>query len=281
MKSVTAKFELMKIATFNINNINRRLANLLAWLGEAEPDIVCLQELKAPDGAFPSAAISSAGYEAVWRGQKTYNGVAILSKCGTPIVTRRDLPGDTSDAQSRYIEAAVSGVLVACLYLPNGNPQPGPKFDYKLAWFDRLIAHARQLFSEGVPVILAGDFNVVPTDLDIYPTKSYADNALSQPESRARFGCLLKQGWTDAIRTLHPGQPMYTFWDYDRKRWERDAGLRIDHLLLSTDLRSRLVDAGIDKRVRGEDGASDHVPAWLVLSDRPRQAFPSRSLKGR
>jgi len=267
----------MKIATFNINNINRRLANLLAWLGEAEPDIVCLQELKAPDGAFPSAAIYSAGYEAVWRGQKTYNGVAILSKCGTPIVTRRDLPGDTSDAQSRYIEAAVSGVLVACLYLPNGNPQPGPKFDYKLAWFDRLIGHARELFAEGVPVILAGDFNVVPTDLDIYPTKSYANNALLQPESRARFARLLKQGWTDAIRTLHPDQPMYTFWDYDRKRWERDAGLRIDHLLLSTDLRSRLVGAGIDKRVRGEDGASDHAPAWLVLSNRPGRAFPSRS----
>jgi exodeoxyribonuclease-3 len=165
--------------------------------------------------------------------------------------------------------------------LPNGNPQPGPKFDYKLAWFDRLIAHARQLFAEGVPVVLAGDFNVVPTDLDIYPTKSYADNALLQPESRARFACLMEQGWTDAIRTLHSDQPMYTFWDYDRKRWERDAGLRIDHLLLSADLRSRLVDGGVDKWVRGEDGASDHAPAWLVLSDRPRRAFPSRSPKGK
>jgi exodeoxyribonuclease III len=271
----------MKIATFNINNINRRLANLLAWLGEAQPDIVCLQELKAADGAFPSEALLSAGYEAVWRGQPTYNGVAILSKCGTPIVTRRELPGETGDAQSRYIEAAVSGVLVACLYLPNGNPQPGPKFDYKLAWFDRLIAHASQLFAEGVPAVLAGDFNVVPTDLDIYPTKSYAGNALLQPRSRARFADLIKQGWTDAIRALHPQQPMYTFWDYDRRRWERDAGLRIDHLLLNSDLRSRLVDAGVDKWVRGEDGASDHAPAWLVLSDRPRRAFPSRSRKGK
>jgi exodeoxyribonuclease III len=271
----------MKIATFNINNINRRLANLLAWLGEAEPDIVCLQELKVTDGAFPSAAIHSAGYEAVWRGQATYNGVAILWKRGTPIVTRRDLPGDAGDVQSRYIEAAVSGVLVACLYLPNGNPQPGPKFDYKLAWFDRLIAHARQLLAEGVPVILAGDFNVVPTDLDIYPTKSYSDNALLQPESRARFASLMKQGWTDALRTLHPDQPMYTFWDYDRKRWERDAGLRIDHLLLSADLQSRLVDADVDKWVRGEDGASDHAPAWLVLSDRPSRAYSSPSRKGK
>lgn len=271
----------MKIATFNINNINRRLANLLAWLGEAQPDIVCLQELKVPDGKFPSEAIHSAGYEAVWRGQPTYNGVAILSKRGTPIVTRRDLPGDTNDVQSRYIEAAVHGVLVACLYLPNGNPQPGPKFDYKLAWFDRLIAHARQLFAEGVPVILAGDFNVVPTDLDIYPTKSYADNALLQPESRARFACLMKQGWADAIRTLHRDRPIYTFWDYDRKRWERNAGLRIDHLLLSADLRRRLVDAGVDKWVRGEDGASDHAPAWLFLSDRPTLSFPSRRRKGK
>jgi exodeoxyribonuclease-3 len=265
----------MKIATFNINNINRRLANLLAWLGEAEPDIVCLQELKATDGAFPSAALHSAGYEAVWRGQPTYNGVAILSKCGTPIITKRNLPGDSTDAQSRYIEAAISGVLAACLYLPNGNPQPGPKFDYKLAWFDRLIAYAHQLFAEGVPAILAGDFNVVPTDLDIYPTKSYADNALLQPESRARFARLINQGWTDAIRTLHPGQPMYTFWDYKRNRWERDAGLRIDHLLLSSNLRGHLVDAGVDKWVRAEEGASDHAPAWLVLKDCPRPASGS------
>jgi exodeoxyribonuclease-3 len=266
----------MKIATFNINNINRRLANLLAWLGEAEPDVVGLQELKAPDEAFPTAAIQSAGYEAVWWGQPTYNGVAILSKSGTPIVTRRGLPGDSNDTQSRYIEAAISGVLIACLYLPNGNPQPGPKFDYKLAWFDRLIAHARKLFAEGVPVILAGDFNVVPTDLDIYPTKSWSDDALMQPESRARFARLMKQGWTDAVRTRHPDQPMYTFWDYKRNRWARDAGLRIDHLLLSTNLRGRLVDAGVDKWVRGEDGASDHAPAWLVLKDRARASISKR-----
>jgi exodeoxyribonuclease III len=255
----------MKIATFNINNINRRLANLLAWLDKAKPDIVCLQELKTPDQMFPAAALESAGYEAVWEGQPTYNGVAILSKCGTPVVTRRSLPGDSKDHQSRYLEAAVRGVLISCLYLPNGNPQPGPKFDYKLAWFDRLNAHARNLLAAGVPVILIGDFNVVPTDFDIYPTKSYSGNALLQPESRARFARLLKQGWTDAIRTRHPDQPSYTFWDYLRNRWTRDAGLRLDHLLLSPNMRERLLDAGVDKWVRGEEGASDHAPAWISL----------------
>jgi exodeoxyribonuclease III len=255
----------MKIATLNINNINRRLASLLGWLGESKPDVVCLQELKARNESFPEAAIESAGYEAVWEGQATYNGVAILSRIGTPIVTRRSLPGDPKDTQSRYIEAAVHGVLVACLYLPNGNPQPGPKFDYKLAWFDRLIAHAGKLLAQGLPVILAGDFNVVPTDRDIYRSKSYADNALLQPESRDRFARLMNQGWTDAIRARYPDKPIYTFWDYKLNRWARDAGLRIDHLLLSTELRARLVEAGVDKWVRGENDASDHAPAWLEL----------------
>src|SRR5918996_1276134 len=210
----------MKIATFNINNVVRRLPNLLAWL---------------------RAAIADAGYEAVWRGQRTWNGVAILAKDRRPILVRDELPGDPFDAQSRYIEAAVDGVLIACIYLPNGNPQPGPKFDYKLAWFDRLIAHAADLYAADVPAVLAGDYNVVPTDLDIYPTKSWANDALLQPESRAAFQRLVDQGWTDAIRTLHPADPMYTFWDYKRNRWQRDAGLRLDHLLLSPAPARRLV----------------------------------------
>lgn len=255
----------MKIATFNINNIVRRLPNLLEWLRESAPDVVCLQELKTPDASFPQAAIQDAGYEAVWRGQRTWNGVAILARDRKPILVRDELPGDPADTQSRYIEAAVGGVLIACIYLPNGNPQPGPKFDYKLAWFDRLIAHAAGLHAAAVPAILAGDYNVVPTDLDIYPTKSWAKDALLQPESRAAFARLLDQGWIDAIRTLHPFEPMYTFWDYKRNRWQRDAGLRLDHLLLSPSLAGRLVAAGVDREVRGQVGASDHAPAWIVL----------------
>ncbi len=255
----------MKIATFNINNVVRRLPNLLAWLRASAPDVVCLQELKTTDASFPQEAIQDAGYEAVWRGQRTWNGVAILARDRKPILVRDELPGDPADTQSRYIEAAVGGVLVACLYLPNGNPQPGPKFAYKLAWFDRLIAHAAELYAAGVPAVLAGDYNVVPTDLDIYPTRSWAKDALLQPESRAAFARLLDQGWTDAIRTLHPSAPMYTFWDYKRNRWQRDAGLRLDHLLLSPPLADRLAAAGVDRDVRGQPGASDHAPAWVVL----------------
>jgi exodeoxyribonuclease-3 len=255
----------MKIATFNINNVVRRLPNLLAWLGASAPDVVCLQELKTTDANFPQAAIRDAGYEAVWRGQRTWNGVAILARGRRPVLVRDELPGDLEDTQSRYIEAAVGGVLVACIYLPNGNPQPGPKFDYKLAWFDRLNAHAAELHAAGVPAVLAGDYNVVPTDLDIYPTKSWAKDALLQPESRAAFARLLGQGWTDAIRTLHPSAPMYTFWDYKRNRWARDAGLRLDHLLLSPSLAQRLVGAGVDREVRGLPDASDHAPAWTVI----------------
>jgi exodeoxyribonuclease III len=255
----------MKIATFNVNDINRRLPNLLDWLRAAEPDVVCLQELKAADASFPEAAIRDAGYGAVWRGQRTWNGVAILARNADPILTRAALPGDPDDTQSRYIEAAVGGVLIACIYLPNGNPQPGPKFDYKLAWFERLIAHAAELYAMGVPAVLAGDYNVVPTDLDIYPTKSWAKDALLQPESRAAFRRLVDQGWTDAIRTLHPAEPMYTFWDYKRDRWRRDAGLRLDHLLLSAPLARRLAAAGVDREVRGREGASDHAPAWITL----------------
>lgn len=265
----------MKIATLNINNVARRLPILLAWLDRAQPDVVCLQELKTTDAAFPAVAIRSAGYGAVWCGQKSWNGVAILARGADPILTRAALPGDPQDLQARYIEAAVSGLLIASIYLPNGNPQPGPKFTYKLAWFERLIAHAETLLAARVPAILAGDFNVVPTDFDIYATTSYADNALLQPESREAFRRLIAQGWTDAIRTLHPGEPMFTFWDYKRRRWERNAGLRLDHLLLSAELAGRLADAGVDAAVRGWDDASDHAPAWVVLRDagcaRPRR----------
>jgi exodeoxyribonuclease-3 len=256
----------VKIATFNINNVNRRLGNLLEWLKEAEPDVVCLQELKSTNAMFPADAIREAGYGAIWKGQKTWNGVAILGRGTEPIPTRYELPGDPDDAQSRYIEAAINGMVVASIYLPNGNPQPGPKFDYKLAWFERLIAHAADLKSMGVPVVLAGDYNVVPTDLDIYPTRSWDDDALLQPESRAAFQRLVAQGWTDALRALHPDERIYTFWDYKRNRWPRDAGLRLDHLLLSPDLAKKLVEAGVDREIRGLPDASDHAPAWIVLS---------------
>jgi len=259
----------MKIATFNVNDVKKRLANLLAWLHQARPDVACLQELKVADSEFPIAAIRKAGYGAILRGQKSWNGVAILGRDCELVVTRTRLPGDPEDAQSRYIEAAINGVLVATIYAPNGNPQPGPKFKYKLAWMKRLLAHAAELYAVDAPVLLAGDFNVVPTDTDIYPTKSYANNALVQPEPRALFRRILDQGWIDAIRTMHPDAPMYTFWDYRRKRWERDAGLRIDHLLLNPKAAKRLADAGIDREVRGVEGASDHAPAWVVLRDTP------------
>jgi exodeoxyribonuclease III len=273
----------VKIATFNINNVNRRLPNLLSWLWSARPDIVCLQELKADDRQFPEALLRDAGYRAVWQGERTWNGVAILARDANPIITRRHLPGDAADKKSRYIEAAVNGVLIGCIYLPNGNPQPGPKFDYKLAWFERLIAHAATLFAMDAPVVLAGDFNVVPTDFDIYLTKSWATDALVQPEPRACFQRLLNQAWVDAIRTLHPSEPMFTFWDYKRKRWPRDAGLRLDHLLLNPIAAARLADAGVDRDVRGEDGASDHAPAWTRLGQAPQSettAF-TVSAKGR
>jgi exodeoxyribonuclease-3 len=259
----------MKIATFNVNGINGRLPRLLEWLAEARPDVACLQELKTADSSFPAAAIRDAGYGAVWHGQKGFNGVAILARGVEPVETRRGLPGDPSDTQSRYLEAAVDGVVIASIYLPNGNPQPGPKFDYKLAWFDRLAAHAGTLHGHGEPVVLAGDFNVVPTDEvgDIYSTRSWKNDALLQPESRQAWRGLLEQGWTDAIRSLHPSAPMYTFWDYFRDRWARNAGLRIDHFLLSPAAASRLVAAGVDREVRGREKASDHAPAWIELRD--------------
>ena len=255
----------MKLATYNINSINKRLANLLTWLDAAQPDVVCLQELKAADSQFPHAALRGAGYAAVWRGQRTWNGVAILTRGREAILTCADLPGAESDTQSRYIEAAFDGVLIASLYAPNGNPQPGPKFDYKLAWLERLRKRAETLLRSGAPVVLAGDYNVAPTPLDIYPTRSWDKDALVQPASRAAFRRLADQGWTDAIRMLHPREPMYTFWDYKRERWPRDKGLRLDHLLLSPVCAQRLARAGVDTDARGAEGASDHAPAWAIL----------------
>jgi exodeoxyribonuclease III len=257
----------VKLATFNINGIGARLPQLLRWLSESRPDVVCLQELKTVDAAFPAAALQEAGYGALWVGQKAWNGVAVLARDATPQLVRNALPGDAADAQARYLEAAVQGVLVACLYLPNGNPQPGPKFDYKLAWFERLIAHAQTLATSRHPVVLAGDFNVVPTDFDIYKPDSWRKDALLQPESRDAFARLLAQGWTDALRALHPEARIYTFWDYFRQHWQRDAGLRIDHLLLNKVLARRLQDAGVDRDVRGWERASDHAPAWVMLGD--------------
>src|SRR6267142_4262029 len=251
----------MKITTFNINNINRRLPNLLRWLRSAKPDIVALQELKSTDDDFPVSAIGKAGYGAVWRGQKTWNGVAILGRKTEPVLIRTELPGDPRDTQARYIEAAVNGIIVTSIYLPNGNPQPGPKFDYKLDWFRRLKSHAAKFVKQDVPVVLAGDYNVAQTDLDIYPTKSWDKDALIQPKSRAAFKSLVAQGWTDAIRERHPSKPMFTFWDYKRNRWPRDAGLRLDHLLLSPVLAPRLTKAGVDRKLRGEEGASDQALA--------------------
>lgn len=256
----------MRIASFNINNINKRLQNLLAWLEAEGPDVVCLQELKAEQNAFPIEAIRGAGYGAVWRGQRTWNGVAILARGMEPVLTRRSLPGDPDDDQARYIEAAVNGVLVASIYLPNGNPQPGPKFAYKLAWFERLIAHAAELVAAGVPVVLAGDYNVVPTEADIWPGHHEQANALLQPEVRAAYQRLLDQGWTDALRTLQPGGPLWTFWGYLRHRWPNDKGMRLDHLLLSPALAAGLRRGGVDRAVRGMEGASDHAPAWVEIA---------------
>jgi exodeoxyribonuclease III len=256
-------------------------ADALARRSQAGRDVACLQELKAPDEKFPEPAIRRGGYRAVWHGQKGWNGVAILARDRAPIETRRGLPGDLDDAHSRYIEAAVDGVLIGCLYLPNGNPVPGPKFDYKRRWFDRLAAHAAELLAAGMPVVLAGDFNVMPTELDVYKPERWVDDALFRPEVREAFRQLLAQGWTDAVRVLHPGERIYTFWDYFRNAWARNAGLRIDHLLLSPSIVGRLVAADVDRQVRGWEKASDHAPAWIELSDagEPRSRRPGLFLQ--
>jgi exodeoxyribonuclease-3 len=257
----------MRIVTYNVNGISARLPNLLRWLNETTPDVVCLQELKAPQERFPDAAIRDAGYAAIWHGQKSWNGVAILARNAEPTEIRRALPGDPDDVHSRYIEAMVNGVVVGCLYLPNGNPAPGPKFDYKLRWLDRLIAHAAELVSAGSPVVLAGDYNVIPTERDVYKPERWIDDALFRVEVREAFARLLSQGWTDAIRVLHPDAVIYTFWDYFRNAYMRDAGLRIDHLLLNPPVAQRLVSAGVDRNVRGWEKASDHAPTWVELRD--------------
>jgi exodeoxyribonuclease-3 len=259
----------VRIATYNVNGVNGRLAVLLRWLTETQPDIVCLQELKAPDERFPVKAMENAGYEAIWHGQKSWNGVAILSRVGTPIETRRGLPGDDQDGQSRYIEAAVNGILVADLYLPNGNPRPGPKFDYKLRWFERLIAHAADLIATGMPIVIAGDFNVMPTEQDVYKPERWLNDALFAPAVREAYFRLLGQGWADALRTLHPDETIYTFWDYFRNAYARNAGLRIDHLLLSPDLALRLAAADVDRDVRSWEKTSDHAPVWIELAAAP------------
>lgn len=257
----------MKIATYNVNGINGRLAVLLRWLELSKPDIVCLQELKAPNEKFPLQAISDAGYNAIWHGQKSWNGVAILSRGLEIKEVGRTLPGDLEDVQSRYIEALVGGVMIACLYLPNGNPSPGPKFDYKMKWFERLTARADVLQKFDIPVIIAGDFNVMPTELDVYKPERWLKDALFRPEVRAAFHALVAQGWTDAIRKLYPEKVIYTFFDYFRNAYQRNAGLRIDHFLLNPAVEGRLLDAGVDLEVRGWEKTSDHAPVWITLSE--------------
>jgi exodeoxyribonuclease-3 len=261
----------MKVATYNVNGVNGRLPVLLRWLEESGPDIVCLQELKAPQERFPEREIAKAGYNSIWHGQKSWNGVAILAK-GLEIDERRKgLPGDPDDIQSRYIEAEIAGLIIGGLYLPNGNPWPGPKFDFKLQWFSRLQRHARTLLKAGKPTILAGDFNVMPTDLDVYKPERWLDDALFRPEVRKAYAKLIAQGWTDALRVKHPGEQIFTFWDYFRNAFARNAGLRIDHLLLSPDLAKRLVAADVDRGVRSWLKTSDHAPTWIALKDLKRK----------
>ena len=256
----------LKIATYNVNGVNCRLEGLLRWLKDSQPDIACLQELKAPDEKFPRRAFEQAGYTAIWHGQKSWNGVAILARGAAPIERRRGLPGDPDDTHSRYIEAEVHGLILGCLYLPNGNPAPGPKFDYKLRWFKRLSQHARGLLKSGKAVVLVGDYNVMPTELDVYAPERWVDDALFRPEVRRAYRKLVEQGWTDAIREQHPGERIYTFWKYWRNAFKRDAGLRIDHFLLSPSVAKRLKATGVDREVRERPGASDHAPAWIEIS---------------
>jgi exodeoxyribonuclease-3 len=255
----------MKIATYNVNGVNGRLPVLLRWLDDAKPDIVCLQELKAPQEKFPIEAIADAGYNAVWHGQKSWNGVAILTRGYEIREIGRQLPGDAEDVQSRYLEAIIEGIVVVCLYLPNGNPAPGPKYDYKLRWFERFTARAAHLFDCDAPVILAGDYNVIPTEFDVYKPERWVDDALFREETRSAFRTLMSQGWTDALRKLHPDEKIYTFWDYFRNAYSRDAGLRIDHFLLNEKAAAKLKKCAVDKQVRGWEKTSDHAPVWIEL----------------
>ncbi|MDE0879405.1 MAG: exodeoxyribonuclease III [Sphingomonas bacterium] len=255
----------MKIVTYNVNGIKARLPRLVEYLTEAQPDIVCLQEVKSVDDGFPIADIEAVGYGAVWHGQKSWNGVAVLAKGRTPVERQRGLAGEPEDEQSRYLECEVDGLVVASIYLPNGNPQPGPKFDYKLRWIDRLAARARDILAEEIPAILAGDYNVIPNDDDTHSVRAMQADALMQPESRAGYRALVSQGWTDALRTRHPKGGVWTFWDYQAGAWQRDAGFRIDHLLLSPAVADRLIDADVDKDYRGREKASDHAPTFVRL----------------
>jgi exodeoxyribonuclease III len=257
----------LKLATYNVNGINGRFDVLRRWLVEAQPDVVCLQELKAPDDRFPRRELERLGYGAIWHGQKAWNGVAILARGKQPLETRRGLPGDPDDSHSRYIEAAIDGVLIGCLYLPNGNPFPGPKFDYKRNWFGRLHAYAAELLELDIPVALVGDFNVIPTDLDVYAPERWRDDALFRPEVRRAYAELLALGWSDALRQLHPDERIYTFWKYFRNAFARDAGLRIDHFLLSSSLSDLLLRAEVDRFARGWDHSSDHAPVWIEIED--------------
>jgi exodeoxyribonuclease-3 len=256
----------MRIATYNVNGIHARLPVVLRWLAETKPDVACLQELKTPQEKFPEAAIRDAGYHALWHGQKSWNGVAILARDAMPVENRRALPGDPEDAHSRYLEARVGGLVVGCLYLPNGNPAPGPKYDYKLRWFERLHQHAAELLAGGGPVVLTGDFNAIPEEIDVYKPERWLEDALFLPPTRAAWARLVAQGWTDALRHLHPRARLYTYWDYFRSGFARDAGIRIDHFLLSPALAPRLKAAGVDREVRGWEKTSDHAPVWIELS---------------
>jgi exodeoxyribonuclease-3 len=257
----------MKIATYNVNGIKARLPRLVEWLDEQKPDVVCLQEIKADGERIPVKAIAEAGYGATWFGQKGFNGVAILARDAEPVERLKGLPGDPADEQSRYIEAQIGDLIVASIYLPNGNPQPGPKFDYKLHWMERLIAHASDLIATERPVILAGDYNVIPTPLDVYSPDAMKNDALTQPESRAAFQRLSAMGWTDSLRVCFPGAKIWTYWDYQAGAWQRDAGFRIDHLMLSPAAADRLSGAGVDKEYRGREKASDHASVWIELAD--------------
>ncbi|WP_343690985.1 exodeoxyribonuclease III [Chitinophaga sp.] len=258
----------MKIATYNVNGVNGRLPVLIKWLKEAKPDIVCLQELKTPDEKFPQESLEAIGYNAIWHGQKSWNGVAILTKNGCAVeAIYKGLPGDPEDIQSRYIEAKINGIIIACLYLPNGNPAPGPKFDYKMAWYKRLLTKARRLIKKGTPVILVGDYNTVPTELDAHKPERWVNDAVFFPEPRAAFQKLLKQGWIDAIRTLYPEEKLFTYWDYFANAFKRNAGIRMDHFLLSPDLKDFLSGGGVDKHVRAWEKTSDHAPVWIEITD--------------